>query len=305
MLTDLLPRRLARLAATAATAATTTLFCTTPAHAVGALTDVQVIDRTTGQTLPVFWHGGKHWVAGTPGNRYAIALHNRSQGRVLTVISVDGVNAVSGETANWDQTGYVLTPWRSAQITGWRKSSSRVAAFEFTALDNSYAARTGRPDHVGVIGVAVFRERPRPDAVPLAPPATPAPWPRAPGSFGMSRSNEAGSGAAQDAARASAPEAAAESRRAPSDALADAEGVRAERPRDAARLGTGHGRQETSRITYTDFERARAAPDEIVTIHYDSHANLVAMGVIARTWPAPQPQPFPGSQLGYVPDPPR
>jgi hypothetical protein len=35
----------------------------------------------------------------------------------------------------------------------------------------------------------------------------------------------------------------------------------------------------------------------------DSHANLVAMGVIPS--PRPQPDPFPGSQLGFVPDPPR
>jgi hypothetical protein len=44
------------------------------------------------------------------------------------------------------------------QIAGWRKSTERVAAFEFAALPDSYAARTGRPDNVGVIGVALFRE---------------------------------------------------------------------------------------------------------------------------------------------------
>jgi hypothetical protein len=34
-----------------------------------------------------------------------------------------------------------------------------VAAFYFTSLPDSYAARTGRPDNVGVIGIALFRER--------------------------------------------------------------------------------------------------------------------------------------------------
>ena len=38
----------------------------------------------------------------------------------------------------------------------------RIAAFYFTELENSYAARTGRPDNVGVIGVAVFRKKPEP-----------------------------------------------------------------------------------------------------------------------------------------------
>jgi hypothetical protein len=73
--------------------------------------------------------------------------------------------------------------------------------------------------------------------------------------------------------------------------------------KEPQRLGTGHGRSESSYVTYTDFERARATPDEIVTIHYDSHANLVALGVIPS--PQPRPNPFPGSQLGFVPDPPR
>lgn len=241
-----------------------------PAAAVGSIADVQVVDRATGKTLPMYRHQGRWWVAGTPGDRYAIALANRSGARVLTVISVDGVNAVSGETASWDQAGYVLDRGRRAQITGWRKSISRVAAFEFVALPDSYAARTGRPEHVGVIGVAIFREKPKPLSV--APPA---------------RSNES----AADTAPAS-PATRGESAGGEARALAKEE-----------RLGTGHGRSETSHVTYTDFERARPTPDEIVTIHYDTHANLIALGVIPS--PRPQPNPFPGSQLGFVPDPPR
>ena len=129
------------------------------AHAVGGKVDVRVTDRATGETLPIYWHDGKWWVPGKPGRRYAVALTNRGGGRVLTVVSVDGVNVISGETAAPDQTGYVLSSGQAAQITGWRKDMSRVAAFEFTSLPNSYAARTGRPDNVGVVGVAVFREK--------------------------------------------------------------------------------------------------------------------------------------------------
>jgi hypothetical protein len=241
-----------------------------PAAAVGSIADVEVVDRTTRQTLPIYRHQGRWWVAGTPGNRYAIALANRSGARVLAVISVDGVNAVSGETAGWDQTGYVLERGQRAQIAGWRKSLSKVAAFEFVAKPASYAARTGRPEQVGVIGVAIFRETPKP--LLLAPPA---------------RSNES----AADGAPA-APAARGESASDEARALAKDE-----------RLGTGHGRSEASHVTYTHFERARPTPDEVVTIHYDSLANLVATGVIPS--PRPQPNPFPGSPPGFVPDPPR
>jgi hypothetical protein len=71
----------------------------------------------------------------------------------------------------------------------------------------------------------------------------------------------------------------------------------------SARLGTGHGRSETSVVTYTEFERASATPAEIITIYYDSHRNLVAQGVIpaqSLARPDPVPQPFPAR---FVPDP--
>ena len=146
-----------------------------PAHAVGRLVDVDVIDRDTGAQLPVYQHRGEWWIAGRPGARYAIQVRNAAPGRVLGVMAVDGVNVISGDTASWEQTGYVLSRGQSAQITGWRKSDAEVAAFHFTALPNSYAARTGRPDDVGVIGVAVFRERYVPP-----PPVSAAPWPSRP-----------------------------------------------------------------------------------------------------------------------------
>jgi hypothetical protein len=91
--------------------------CSTPAAALGSLVDINVVDRVTGETLPMYWHDGRWWVPGKPGNRYAVSLTNRSGGRTLNVISVDGVNVVSGETAAHDQTGYVLNNGQFAQIT--------------------------------------------------------------------------------------------------------------------------------------------------------------------------------------------
>ena len=262
---------LKRYAVAACVAALMTL--STPAVAIGSLIDVQVIDRATGQTLPMYWHNGRWWVPGKPGNRYGVALTNRAGGRALAVVSVDGVNAVSGDTASHDQVGYVLSPGQYAQITGWRKDLARVAAFEFTTLANSYAARTGRPDNVGVIGVAVFKERPRP---------TPAPPV-------LSK---------QEALREPAPAAGASA-----DAASEMESSRSRRdeaqPREQ-RLGTGHGRNEHSPTTYTEFERAQSSPNELIAIHYDSRDNLIAMGVIPR--PRSMPNPFPAT-AGFVPDP--
>ncbi|MCA1714920.1 MAG: hypothetical protein LC715_07385, partial [Gammaproteobacteria bacterium] len=127
------------------------------------LVDVDLVDRDTGQWLPEYGHRGRIWVPGVPGHRYGVRLTNTSGERVLVVLSVDGVNAVTGETAAPSQAGYVLAPWQSTEVAGWRKSLDDVAQFVFTDLPDSYAARTGRPDNVGVVGIAVFREsRPYP-----------------------------------------------------------------------------------------------------------------------------------------------
>jgi hypothetical protein len=256
----------------------------TPALAVGRLADVTVIDRDTGETLPTYYHRGEQWVAGRPGAHYAIQIRSQHSQRLLAVTSVDGVNVVTGETAAVDQRGYVFDPWSGYGIAGWRKSDSEIAAFTFTSIPKSYAARTGRAANVGVIGVALFRES-APPMLQVAP---------------QSRYREEA-----EAGSAAAPTARAESKAANEAADMASAGALARAPAPAPSLGTGHGRREESVVSQVAFERERPQPNEVIRIRYDSRENLVAMGVI-RT-PAPRPRqldPFPNSpRLGYVPDP--
>ncbi len=164
------------------------LACALPLAALAANPlDIQVYDRSSGEALPTYEHRGRRYVAGEPGHDYEIRLRNAGDGRVLAVTSVDGVNVVTGATAAYNQSGYVLGPRDSVSIDGWRKSMDEVAAFYFTSLPDSYAARTARPGNVGVIGVAVFRERPRAE-VPWADEA------RAPAPSGRMRAESAASG---------------------------------------------------------------------------------------------------------------
>lgn len=249
------------------------------ASAVGSLADVTVYDRAQGRTLPVYQHEGRHYVVGKPGNEYQIRVRNRSGADILTVMSVDGVNVVSGETADWSQTGYVLGRYQGFDVKGWRKSMERTAAFFFTEHENSYAARTGRPDHVGVIGVATFRKKSEPEAF----------IPRERLSDARREAAGAGVGTEGNAPRAGAADSVAGPRPAPAPQAAE----------KSTALGTGHGRSEASRVTYTRFERATALPEEVIAIHYDTYNNLVAMGVI-RAPQIARPMPFPGQ---FVPDP--
>lgn len=263
------------------------LTATCNAHAMGGIADVAIIDRDSGAVLNPHYYRGEYWVAGTPGARYAIEIRNRLGERMLAVTSVDGVNVVSGATAAWDQTGYVFSPGERYQITGWRKSDAEVAAFTFTASPNSYAERTGRPANVGVIGVAIFRER--------------APEPRySPPTIGRSDESLSRSesllGSPSARASNSAPAAGGKvspARPAPMEA------------EPAQKLGTGHGEREYSQVNHTEFARMQTQPNEVIRIRYDSLDNLFAMGIIKRPRPgAPTANPFPASQdPQYVPDP--
>lgn len=231
--------------------------------------DIEILDHETGRVMPVYWHNGERHIAGEPGREYEIRLSNRAGGRVLAVTSVDGVNVITGRTAAALGSGYVLDPWGLVEIDGWRKSMEQVAAFYFTALPDSYAARTGRPENVGVIGVALFREAER----------------RAFLDRDAARRNEAPAPATAGAA--------AESKSSGKlGGLADTD----------ERLGTGHGRQLDSGATYTAFERASDVPDQVIRIYYDSRRNLIARGIITQprrvAWRAPDP--FPAA---FVPDP--
>ena len=109
----------------------------------GNLADMLIIDRDNGAVLTPYLYHGEYWIAGRPGSRYAIEIRNHLGERLLVVMSVDGVNVVSGATAAWDQNGYVFSPGDQYQVTGWRKSDTEIAAFTFTESPNSYAERTG------------------------------------------------------------------------------------------------------------------------------------------------------------------
>jgi hypothetical protein len=232
---------------------------------------VQIIDRDTGSVLPMYKSRGEYWVAGTPGARYSIMIQNHRGERLLAVTAVDGINVISGETGAWSQSGYVFSPGESYEIAGWRKSNAEIAAFNFTAASNSYAERTGRPANVGVIGVALFLERPA----------------RVPGYEAFDRRSEE-SGYAQNRLEGGAAAGAAQSNPAP-----------------AQKLGTGHGARETSYAQDTTFDRLSSTPNELIKIRYDSYENLVAMGVVPTRPAWQRPNPFPDSTLPrYVPDPP-
>jgi hypothetical protein len=226
---------------------------------------VEAVDES-GRALPTFEHRGRTYVLGSLGQRYLLRFRNGSARRVELVASVDGRDVVDGRPASFQKRGYVVEPWGELTVDGFRTSQDSVAAFRFSSVSRSYAARKGDARDVGVVGLAVFAER-RPRWVP--PPPTPY---RAPGD-----EPQASSGGARDQAERRA-EAAP-----PSAAPAPGEGAAASAPRHKAMerpgLGTEFAEEHESRVERTTFERASARPEAVLTFRYDDREGLLALGI--------------------------
>jgi ATP phosphoribosyltransferase len=97
-------------------------------------------------------------VIGEAGQSYGIRLENRTKKRLEVVLSVDGINTMSGKTASPSQRGYVLEPKETYEVEGYQKNQNTVRVFQFGRAADSVAATKGGANNVGVIGMAVFEE---------------------------------------------------------------------------------------------------------------------------------------------------
>jgi len=248
-----------------------------PANAVRVM-----IEAPEGDGFTTVQHRGATFVAGELGERYNVRLVNDSADRLEVVVTVDGRDVISGKLGDFKkQRGYVLDPFGEVVIDGFRQSLDHVAAFRFSSVRESYSARRGTPQHAGVIGVAVFRERPQPvhhharrgwadaEEIHSARPSTKSP--------------------AKDHAAGSA---------------------------KADKLGTEFGETMVSQVIEVPFVRKSSTrPDELHKVVYDSAQRLRARGVpiepvfVSEPWsPDPEmvPSPWPAARHDdrFAPPPP-
>jgi hypothetical protein len=123
----------------------------------GGLVSVRLLDER-GEPLPAFRARGRSFVRGQDGHRYALEIQNHSGTRFEVVATVDGLDVVDGRPGSFAKRGYIVSPFDTLVIDGFRQSFQTVAAFRFGAVRESYAARKGDDRNVGVIGVALFEE---------------------------------------------------------------------------------------------------------------------------------------------------
>jgi hypothetical protein len=270
------------------------------------------LESLDGSALPTFRHAGTTFVLGEPGDRYNIRVDNPTGERVEAVVTVDGRDAISGDVGDYvSQRGYLIEPWGTLLVEGFRRSLDEVAAFRFTGRGASYSARRGTPQHVGVIGVAVFPEKKRPPQ-PIRRPRVdysrrlPAPESeyRAPAPSAGSAPRGA---AAADAPRAPAGAGASRSRAGDGREPAWDRERADDAPRKSAtsgpsNIGTEYGEDESSSVVEVAFERRTPThPAAVLSLRYDDFEGLSARGIDLSSLgyayrDDAEPEPFPYSR---------
>ena len=125
---------------------------------VGGRITVSIVDAS-GSPLRAAHVGGRTIAVGSDGDRYIVRVDNRSPVRIEAVATVDGLDVIDGQDGSIHKRGYVIAPYDTLDIEGFRESEGSVRAFRFGSVSDSYAARRGKDRNVGVVGVAVFREQ--------------------------------------------------------------------------------------------------------------------------------------------------
>lgn len=280
-----------------------------------------------GRSMTTYELDGRHYVMGAEGERYTVRVTNPTDRRVEAVISIDGLDAIDGQTADFvNKRGYVVPPRGELRVDGFRVSTSHVATFRFSSVAGSYAGRKGKDRNVGVIGVALFAEKEAPAIIVNDPPPPhhhPHPHPRDRVDYDAPTGGDMNAGESREAsaedAPAPAPPARSSSRRAPASAnqgtgsVAPSTDVCCTRSKKSERpgLGTEYGEQRYSAVSWTRFERAHPSqPTAVATLRYNDRAGLQALGIPVE--PAPSHEelvtretanPFPDS--GFAEPPPR
>jgi hypothetical protein len=151
------------------------------------------------------WKGRTHiikqYLEARRGDSYGIVVRNTTPERIGVVIAVDGRNIISGKKSNLgnSEAMYIVDSYGYGEYDGWRTASDTVHKFYFTDMADSYAMRTfGDATAMGVIAVAVYREKEQPHPLyekgPAKTPAAPAAEGTARAKTGMARDESAGTG---------------------------------------------------------------------------------------------------------------
>lgn len=120
---------------------------------------IELSVTVNGRPTRTYLHEGKYFIESRDGTEYAIEVKNTNWYRVEAVIAVDGLSVITGKAASKDDSGYIISGHDKLVVKGFRKDLNEVGAFKFTKKEKAYATGKGQADNVGVIAVAIYKEK--------------------------------------------------------------------------------------------------------------------------------------------------
>lgn len=119
--------------------------------------EVEVL--VNGHPIQEYFKDGKHYIEARKSNEFSLRIRNNGSKRIVALPSVDGLSVLDGKETGMNSQGYIINGYDSLTIDGWRVTDSEVRKFFFTNPEDSYAKRKNKGNNLGVIGVAIFREK--------------------------------------------------------------------------------------------------------------------------------------------------
>jgi hypothetical protein len=121
-----------------------------------------------GSRCKQYHHQGKTFIEAKQGSEYVIEIKNNSWKRILAVSAVDGLNVLTGKTANEADSGYIIPSYSAEKIKGFRFSDDEWAMFKFgfkyDGKTYAQSKQDGSEKNCGVIGIRLFGEKEVPPA---------------------------------------------------------------------------------------------------------------------------------------------
>jgi hypothetical protein len=116
--------------------------------------------HVNGRACKEYSHNGNTYIEARHGTNYTVKVKNDNPHRVMIVVSVDGLDVISGKAAAETDTGYIIDAYGNLDIKGYRISDDDCASFIFTSRGKSYVQQTkGDARNCGVIGLRAFKEK--------------------------------------------------------------------------------------------------------------------------------------------------
>ena len=236
--------------------------------------DLEVL--VDGRPLAEYYARGRTYIEALKGVEYDLRVRNPTGQRVAVALSVDGLNTIDARhTSAWNSSKWVIEPYGSITISGWQMSSERARRFYFTDEGDSYGAKLGRTENLGVIAAVIFREKRQRI---LEPKPITRDEQRMPSARDESSKESADSRAGNAARSSSAP--------VTNDDYA----------------ATGIGRSVRNDVTWVNME-LDPQPAAELNIRYEYYSALLKLGVVPRRNYSPDPVRRREDSRGFSPEP--